>query len=105
MIYEERTTLVEPSTENRYIEYCRREFWPKLEHLGAEVVCLLNGLIGDPPNSILQMVRYPDIDTWQNTQPQIESPPAGLVRREQSRLFRAVSSRPKAAIPTDDRRT
>lgn len=105
MIYEERTIDVTPDKQDDYAEYCNNEYWPSLTSYGAEPIALLGGLIGDPHNHIVQMTRFPDIETWSLAQSEKPFESATHIQHEQTRLMRSISSRPKDVIPANDRRT
>ena len=53
MIYEERRTQTHAKSAADYQKYCQTVLWPKLKSEGGQPLCLLSGLIGDPPNQYL----------------------------------------------------
>ena len=65
-------------------------------------LCVLAGLIGYPPEEIVQVTRYSGLDAWQRAQSNV--PDLGLAEREEVRLMRSISSRPKEVVPPEDRR-
>ncbi|MBI3733555.1 MAG: hypothetical protein HY259_08880 [Chloroflexi bacterium] len=104
MIYEERRVLVRRGLAMEYQRLSRESIWPALSDHGAHVLCLLGGLIGDPPDELLQITRFPDLSAWERAQQNSVAHHRPLIEREEVRLLRAVSSRPKAELSPADRR-
>jgi hypothetical protein len=111
MIFEERHTTLRQSVQSEgqkvltdWLQLCERDSWPAIQAQGGSVLCLLNGTMGAPQNQLLQIARFPDFDEWQAAQE--GNPPGGgnLVEREEVRLMKQVSSRPKPEVPEVDRR-
>jgi hypothetical protein len=103
-IYEERFTDVRVRTARDYVQLYRATLAPRLRAAGGEPLLLLTGLIGDRDNSILQVTRFPDMAAWQKAQEALGTERQGIVEADTVRLLRSVASRPKAAIPLEDRR-
>ena len=68
----------------------------------GRTLCVLTGLIGYPPEEVLQVTRFSGIDAWQQAQSHV--PDLGLAEKEEVRLMRSISSRPKELVPAEDRR-
>ena len=104
MIFEERRTVVRPDRLDDYILVCRTELWPSVRASGGEVLCLLSGLIGNPQNELVQITSWQSFDAWHETQSAVPGELPDFYQSEEVRVLRAISSRPKAAIPQEDRR-
>lgn len=95
-IYELRHTTLRSGALD---EYLRQATKPAGD---GKTLCVLSGLIGYPPEEIVQMTRYSGINAWQ--QAQVNAQVTGLAEKEEVRLMRSISSRPKEAVPPEDRR-
>jgi len=104
MIYEERYTVVDIKKGRDYLDTCRETVIPALRSAGGQVLCLVNGLVGDPANAFLQMTAFPDFDTWQAAQEAYSTGRDHLIESEQVRLLRQVAYLPKGAPAPEDRR-
>ena len=104
MIYEERYTIANLAATRDYPDFCRETMFPKVQSAGGQILVLLSGLIGDMGNAFLQITGFADLDTWQTAQDGLTINRDKLVESEQTRLLRAVASRPKTALPPEDRR-
>jgi hypothetical protein len=104
MIYEERRTLAHAKSAADYLQYCHTELWPKLKSEGGQPLCLLSGLIGDPPNQYLQVIEFEDAQAWAAAQNSVSPSPHDLVASESVRLLKSIASRPKAQVPKEDQR-
>ena len=104
MIYEERQTLVHAQSADAYPEFCKNDYWPALRALGGQPLCLLSGLIGDPPNQYLQITGYENAAAWEQAQGKVAPASPNLVESESARLLTPISSRPKLQVPAEDRR-
>ncbi len=102
-IYEQRHVTVHNGALDEYITHLRDNVWPQVRANDGRVLCLLNGLIGYPLEEVVQIVRFPDIETWSRSQDSL--PGNAMAEKEEVRLLRAISERPKAQIPPEDRRT
>ncbi len=103
MLYEERRTTLAPRKLDAYADHLRNDVLPRLE--GGEVLCLLSAAIGGPTESLLQMTRYTDYETWLRSQAAYSPDRMNFVQGEEVRLLRSVSSvRPKAEIVEPDMR-
>ena len=60
-IYEQRQVSLHYGGLAAYTAYAKEQVWPDLNRQGARVLCLLNGLIGDPPEEVIQITRFPDL--------------------------------------------
>ncbi len=98
-IYELRHTTLRPGMLNEYLAWNQRS---SLAGANGKTLCLLSGLIGYPDEEIVRVSRYPGINAWQ--QGQDGAPETGLAEKEEVRLMRSISSRPKAVVPPEDRR-
>ncbi len=96
-IYELRHTTLRSGTLDEYLLQVRTPAE------GGKTVCVLSGLIGYPPEEIVRMTRYSGIGAWQ--QAQVNAEITGLAEREEVRLMRSISSRPKPVVPPEDRRS
>ena len=108
MIYEERRVIVDAKRLNEYLSACQSDLFPAIRGAGGDVICQLSGLIGNPQNELVQITAWQSTDDWQGFQSQsfqaIDTGVSDMVQSEEVRLLRAVSSRPKAEIPAEDRR-
>ena len=105
MIYEQRRTIVHAGTVPDYIRHCRENVWPSLGSHDGKVIGMFAGLIGDPPNELMQVTVFPDMAAWQSAQAHADNGREPYVTEERVRLLRSVSSRPKSPIPNEDRRS
>ena len=103
MIYEERRIIVDAKRLNEYLSACQSDLFPAIRGAGGDVICQLSGLIGNPQNELVQITAWQSTDDWQGCQA-IDTGVSEMVQSEEVRLLRAVSSRPKADIPAEDRR-
>ena len=78
--------------------------WPSLESHGGKVICLMKGLIGLSPTTLVQLTSYNDIQAWDDSQDSWPSQPEQFVERETVRVLKPISQRPKNVIPVVDRR-
>ena len=104
LIYEQRQTTLRPGGLEEYVKQALERVWPALDDQGAKVLCLVNGLIGYPPEELIQITRFPDWATWMRCQSQGNLPGNELAEEETIRLLKPVASRPKPYIPPEDRR-
>jgi len=95
-IYELRHTTLRSGALDEYLREARK---PAGE---GKTLCVLSGLIGYPPEEVVRMTRYPGIDAWQ--QAQVNASVTDLAEKEEVRLMRSISSRPKSSVPPEDRR-
>ena len=103
-IYEQRQVSLRYGGLAAYTAYAKEQVWPDLNRQGARVLCLLNGFIGDPPEEIIQITRFPDWETWNGCQHTVAKVEDGLVVKEEVRLLKPIASRPKEFVPPEDRR-
>ena len=68
MIYEDRYTTVDDKKVRDYLGFCRGKTIPAIRSAGGQVLCLANGLVGDPANSFVQITGFTDIEAWQAAQ-------------------------------------
>ncbi|MDP2920178.1 MAG: hypothetical protein Q8O43_08185 [Dehalococcoidia bacterium] len=104
MIYEERYTNTTSRGTRDYLSLFRDKMAPKIRTAGGEPLLLLTGLIGDRGNAVLQISRFPNLESWQSTQKDLASGRESLVESEEVRLLISVASRPKSVIPKEDKR-
>ena len=98
-IYELRHTTLRSGAMDEYFAQNRQN---RRSAQNGKTLCLLSGLIGYPPEEIVQVTRYSGINEWQAVQ--ANAPVTGLAEKEEVRLMRSISSRPKEAVPPEDRR-
>ncbi len=103
-LYEERFTQVALGATGDYLKYYREHIVPFLSANKGRALLVLTGLIGDPANSVLQISRFQDLDSWQKAQKTFPNTGKNLVENESVRLLRSIASRPKAVIPKEDHR-
>ncbi len=103
-IYEQRQVTLRTGGLAAYVAYAREQVWPELNRQGARVLCLLNGFIGQPREEVMQITRFPDLETWMGRQDRRSLSESGLVEKEDVRLLQGVASRPKDQVPVEDRR-
>ena len=96
--------MVDIRKGREYLDICRETVIPALRSAGGQVLCLVNGLVGDPANAFLQMTTFPDFDTWQTAQEAYSTGRDHLVESEQVRLLRQVAYLPKGVPAPEDRR-
>lgn len=83
-------------------EYLRQNGERGSAQQSGKTLCLLTGLIGYPPEEVIRVTRYTGMDPWQQAQINVSYP--GLAEKEEVRLMRSISSRPKPVVPPEDRR-
>ena len=83
-------------------EYLRQNGQPESTQKDGKTLCVLSGFIGYPPEEVIQIIRYPGFDAWRQAQNDV--PDSGLTEKEEVRLMRSISSRPKELVPPEDRR-
>ncbi len=104
MIYEERSISLKRGQIDAFVEHFRRSIQPAVTGAGGEVLCTLSAVIGDPPEELLQVSRYPDMERWEQVQQAYDESRMALVDSEEVREMKPVASRPKSAINADDLR-
>ena len=104
MITEERKSIVSAGSIDEYLTLCQNTIWPSLRASSGRVLCMLNGMIGNPTSHILQMTAYQDLESWQTAQGAWSIERDSLLEKESVRILRSVSSRPKDTITPEDRR-
>ena len=85
-----------------YVSNCKNDYFLKLEKAGARVICLFQGVIGIPTNVYLQITLYPDFSTYYKIQTQIGRKKEELIKDEQVKFFRSITSYPKNPFPVED---
>ncbi len=104
MIYEDRYTVVNDKRGRDYLELCREKTIPAIRSAGGQVLCLANGLVGDPANAFRQMTGFTDIEAWQAAQEAYATNREEMVESEQVRLLRQVAYLPDGAPSPEDHR-
>jgi len=104
MIYEDRYTTVNDKKGRDYLELCREKTIPAIRSAGGQVLCLANGLVGDPANAFRQMTGFTDIEAWQAAQEAYATDREEMVESEQVRLLRQVAYLPDGVPSPEDRR-
>ena len=105
MIKDERKSIVSYGSIDEYLTLCKNTIWPSLMASSGRVLCMLNGMIGNPTSHMLQMTAYQDLESWQTAQGAWSIERDSLLEQESVRILRSVSSRPKDTIPHEDRRS
>ncbi len=103
-IYELRQVSLRYGGLAAYVAHAKEQVWPEINKQGARVLCLLNGFIGDPPEEVIQITRFPDLETWSGCQRTGATAEDGLVEKEEVRLLKPIASRPKEHVSPEDRR-
>ena len=103
LIYEQRQLTLRKGALEEYVQHVRADVWPRIREQGGSVVCLLSGLIGYPTEEVVQVARFPGLDSWNDFQ--IAFPGNTMVEKEEARLLKSISDRPKPHIPPEDRRS
>ncbi|MHA2130235.1 MAG: hypothetical protein ACW99L_09705, partial [Promethearchaeota archaeon] len=110
-LFEERTTTIHQDSTmdidslRKYLKFSRSTLVPDLEENGAKVICILQGLLGIPPNIFVQITRYPDMNTYYNVQPKRLMEKENIIEKERVKLFTAITPRPKDPFPLEDHRS
>ena len=102
-IYEQRQLTLRKGALEDYVQHARSNIWPRIRDQGGSVICLLSGLIGYPIEELVQVARFPTLDAWHGFQNSFPGNP--MVEKEEARLLKSISDRPKPHIPPEDRRT
>jgi hypothetical protein len=102
VIYELRQTTLRPHGLDNYVRQTREKPWPRPDITDAKLLCRLSGFIGYPWEEVLEIVRFPSLEAW--TRAQRELPENSLAEKQEVRLLRSISSRPKDQVPAEDRR-
>jgi hypothetical protein len=109
-LFEERRTTIHQDSSmdieslRKYIKFSRGNLLQELEENGAKVICILQGLIGTPPNTFVQITRYPDLNTYRSAQANIYIEEKNLIENHIVKLFTAITPRPKDPFPFEDHR-
>ena len=109
-IFEEKMTSIRQTSQmdadslREYVTYCKSDYFPELEKAGAKIICLFQGIIGVPKNNYLQLTLYPDINTYCKIQTQIIRKKGDLIKEEQIKFLKAITSYPKEPFPLEDSR-
>ncbi len=104
MIYEDRYTVVDDKKVRDYLELCRKKKIPAIRSAGGQVLCLANGLVGEPGNTFRQMTGFTDIEAWQAAQEVYTTDREEMVESEQVRLLTQVAYLPDGVPSPEDRR-
>ena len=104
MILEERKTHLFSRKNNEHLKICRDNVWPSIMSSKGSILCVSNGFIGIPKTTILQIIAYPDIKSWQTSQGAWSSIDNASIKRESVRILRPINSQPKLNIPPEDRK-
>ena len=110
MIFEERRLRLNQSSQvdisgiKKYLSLFREDIRPKIEEKNGKVICLLQGIVGNPTNELLQITRFPDLNIYQQMQPLLNNKGVSLLESKEVRLFKSITSRPKDLLPIEDRR-
>ena len=107
-IFEERMTSIRQTSKmdagslREYVSHCKNDYFIELEKMGAKIICLFQGIIGIPTNVYLQLTLYPDINTYYKIQTQIIRKKVDLIKDEQIKFLKAITSYPKEPFPLED---
>ena len=104
MIFEERKTSLFPEKNSTYLEICRDNVWQSIRSSNGSIICSVNGLIGNPQTDILQIIAYPDIESWQTSQGAWSSIESQCIKKESVRILRPINSESKSIIPPEERK-
>lgn len=104
MIYEERRIIAKRGKADAYADLVRESIKPAYEENGGEIIALAQGMIGAPTEEIIQYARFSDLGSWQKAQESLSVDRIDVLESEESRLMRSIATRPKAMIPSEDRR-
>lgn len=94
MVFEERKTVLKRGTYREYYRQRRESVFAELRGYGADVICVLSGLIGHFPQELFEITRFPDASVWRECQGVLVGHSRDLVETESVRLMRAITSRP-----------
>jgi len=104
-IFEERKTTLKQGAFREYLRLRREQIWPEiLSNHGADVICLLSGLIGKTTQELIEVLRFPDFSTWRESQNTLVGQCHDLVEDETVRLLRQITPRPVESQPDEEAR-
>lgn len=110
MIFEERRLRLNQSSQvdisgiRKYLSLFREDLRPRIEENNGKIICVLRGSVGSPTNELLQITRFPDLNTYQQMQPILNNKGASLLENKEVRLFKSITSRPKDSLQIEDLR-
>ena len=104
MILEERNTSLFANKTNSYMEICRDSIWQSIRSSNGSIICSASGFIGNPKTNILQIIAYPDIESWQTSQGAWSSVENSLIKKETVRILRPIDSDSKSSISPEERK-
>jgi hypothetical protein len=104
MIYEERRITLKRRQTNSFVSHFKDSTLPAIKSHGGDVLCTLSGAIGDPPEELMQITAYPDVDAWTAAQEAFDTSRLDHIEAESVRLMKSIASRPKQTIPDEDAR-
>lgn len=104
MIIEERKTSLFAGKTHSYLELCRNNIWHSIRSSSGSIICSASGFIGDPQTDIIQIIVYPDIESWQTSQGAWSSIKNSLIKKEAVRILRPISFESKSSVPPEDRK-
>ncbi len=102
VIFEERQTVLKRGAFREYYHQRRERIFSELSQHGADVICVLSGLIGHYPQELFEITRFPDISAWRDCQNILAGDSRDLVESEKVRQLRAITSRPPAVQTPED---
>jgi len=104
-VFEERQTKLKGGAFKEYLKIRREKIWPGLrERHGADVICLLSGLVGKTARELTEVVRFPDLAAWNESQAILAGQCPDLVENEKVRLLRQITPRPPDSQPDEEAR-
>jgi hypothetical protein len=110
MIFEERrlrlkqSFILDSSGIIKYHSLLRDDIQPRIQKKNGKVIFVFQGIVGSPMNELLQITRFPDLNTYQQMQPILDKSGQTLIESKEVQLFKSITSRPKDPLPIEDHR-
>ena len=104
MIYEERRITLKRGQVESFVAQFKESTLPAIRSHGGETLCTLSGLIGDPPEEMMQITAYPDMAAWTDAQDAFGTSRMENIAIEAVRHLKPIAYRPKETIPDEDLR-
>jgi hypothetical protein len=107
-IFEERRIRLKQASQldisgiKKYLSLFLEELNPKIEENNGKIICVLQGIVGSPTNELLQIIRFPDLHTYQQMHAILNNEGTSLLESKETRLFKSITSRPKDPFPIED---
>ncbi|MHA1730262.1 MAG: hypothetical protein ACTSWY_16245 [Promethearchaeota archaeon] len=109
-IFEERWTTLkqingrDTSSFRKYRDLRNNQIIPLIKKNQGNVLCILSGVMGTPNPTFLQMTQYPDLNTWQRAQPELNDIKRDFIKEEEVRLFKQITTRPQFPLSIEFKR-